>query len=679
MWLCQELGERDAVRHRRFALILFLVLVLLGTSTSQEVNGTSSSREGHPEAVLCRVGTHNVTSVANMPSINKVFILDFPSTCSGLVKRVCAVFAIPLDRSVLNNSEIFLATYRIVHINGTPPSLEMTQGPVSVNPSEIVYDAINAVVILNLNDDKALPMVEGDRIGILIRAPQELMINSTNMYSAYQTRVSASDNSLPPQTVALGTRSTIAPFVWFEIGEDSGEVPTPTIGVNNTTSNPASRTTTAPTNAVEDESLLIGMVATIVAAIFVVLACSALFITIAVKFYRRRKREASKVDPDSGAGDDSIRRPSAASIQSRNLGLQPPRRAEQITASLPNLIEEGTAWPLNNTMDGVFISNTLPHPCLSSPTKPPPFPIPNYEMQSTLSTIVLSDRLGTAQTKTATMNSTMTEGPYDIPADDQYGPGKGTLLYSKTDYDDIVDTPYEAPPSKEDKICDYLRRKDLFRVERDEIKVVEYIGNGNFADIHKALWSKPSKEQCYVATKTLVSKSPKDKVRFLQEAHIMSQFNHNNIVKIYGVLAEKKPVMIVLELLQGDLRQFLKDKGSLLAETCPDDLQIMFLRFAREIADGMKYLSKKGFIHRDLAARNVLTTEDLTCKISDFGLARDLSGDAIYQSQGGSIPVKWTAPEVGLQACKKMCDLLPYFSNMLCAQLLAGFALWILY
>ena len=62
------------------------------------------------------------------------------------------------------------------------------------------------------------------------------------------------------------------------------------------------------------------------------------------------------------------------------------------------------------------------------------------------------------------------EGPYDIPADDQYGPGKGTLLYSKTDYDDIVDTPYEAPPSKEDKICDYLRRKDLFRVERDEIK-----------------------------------------------------------------------------------------------------------------------------------------------------------------------------------------------------------------
>ena len=54
---------------------------------------------------------------------------------------------------------------------------------------------------------------------------------------------------------------------------------------------------------------------------------------------------------------------------------------------------------------------------------------------------------------------------------------------------------------------------------------------------------------------------------------------------------------------------------SRLAETCPDDLQTMFLRFAREIAAGMKYLSRKGFIHRDLAARNVLVTECHTCKV----------------------------------------------------------------
>lgn len=35
-------------------------------------------------------------------------------------------------------------------------------------------------------------------------------------------------------------------------------------------------------------------------------------------------------------------------------------------------------------------------------------------------------------------------------------------------------------------------------------------------------------------------------------------------------------------------------------------------------------------IHRDLAARNVLVGEDLRCKITDFGMARDLGKAEMY-------------------------------------------------
>ena len=33
-------------------------------------------------------------------------------------------------------------------------------------------------------------------------------------------------------------------------------------------------------------------------------------------------------------------------------------------------------------------------------------------------------------------------------------------------------------------------------------------------------------------------------------------------------------------------------------------------------------------------------------QIADFGLSRDLEDEDYYISQGGKIPIKWTAPEV---------------------------------
>ena len=82
----------------------------------------------------------------------------------------------------------------------------------------------------------------------------------------------------------------------------------------------------------------------------------------------------------------------------------------------------------------------------------------------------------------------------------------------------------------------------------------------------------------------------------------------------------------------------LKDIFSQNRQGEPPTLQ-QKLQMCGEIADGMAYLADSKYVHRDLAARNCLVSENLTVKIGDFGLTRDVYETDYYRidSRGNAL------------------------------------------
>jgi len=60
-------------------------------------------------------------------------------------------------------------------------------------------------------------------------------------------------------------------------------------------------------------------------------------------------------------------------------------------------------------------------------------------------------------------------------------------------------------------------------------------------------------------------------------------------------------------------------------------------------------------IHRDLAARNVLVGEKETCKVTDFGMARDVQEDNIYERKSKARVKTKSHRDLSLQ--KPSCEL----------------------
>ncbi|XP_056419568.1 proto-oncogene tyrosine-protein kinase ROS [Hyla sarda] len=192
---------------------------------------------------------------------------------------------------------------------------------------------------------------------------------------------------------------------------------------------------------------------------------------------------------------------------------------------------------------------------------------------------------------------------------------------------------------------------------RENLELCVFLGSGAFGEVYQGTAKDilgPETGTQKVAVKTLKSDATdQEKVEFLKEAHLMSQFHHPNILKLLGVCLYNEPQYIILELMDGgDLLSYLRGAraNTLFQDTLLSTVDL--LDMSLDVSRGCTYLEKMHFVHRDLAARNCLVSVKeykhprRMVKIGDFGLARDVYKSDYYRKKGeGLLPVRWMAPE----------------------------------
>ncbi|CBI21796.3 hypothetical protein VitviT2T_030509 [Vitis vinifera] len=179
----------------------------------------------------------------------------------------------------------------------------------------------------------------------------------------------------------------------------------------------------------------------------------------------------------------------------------------------------------------------------------------------------------------------------------------------------------------------------------DDFSPANKIGEGGFGSVYKGRL----KDGTIAAIKVLAAESKQGVREFLTEINVISNIEHEYLVKLYGCCVEANHRILVYNFLENNsLAQTLLGGGY-------SGMQFSWRTRSRiciGVARGLAFLHEEVrpyIVHRDIKASNILLDGNLNPKIADFGLAKLIPSNMTHVSTRVAGTIGYLAPEYAIR------------------------------